>query len=84
MSQLAENNAHIPTAEIEQDILDTEREIAMMEREAEHLAQTPHSMREAKWDHMRASARRSGIAQRKEFVEKLRAVLRERGTGEKS
>lgn len=34
MSDLAEKNVHIPTAEIEQDILDTEREIAQMEREA--------------------------------------------------
>ncbi len=78
MSQLAEQNAHISTAEIEQDILETEREIAQAEREAEHLERTPDSMREARWDHMRASARRSGIAERKEFIAKLKAILAER------
>src|SRR3990167_2785567 len=67
----AEANAHIPTSEIEQDIRDTEREIAQMEEEAKHLEATPLSMTSARVDHMRASSRWSGIEQRKEFVEKL-------------
>jgi hypothetical protein len=72
---LAERNAHIPTTEIEQDILDTEREIVQMELEAQHLAATPDSMREARWDHMRAEARRSGIRERNEFIRKLKEIL---------
>lgn len=75
IAQIAEKNAHIPTAEMEQDILDTEREIAQMAQEAEHLAGTPIHMREARWDHMRAEARRSGIKERQEFIAKLKAIL---------
>lgn len=75
---IAEKNAHIPTSEIEQDILDTELEIAQMEQEAEHLSQTPDSMREARWNHMRASARRTGIQERREFIAKLKQILAER------
>ena len=75
---IVEKNSHIPTAEIEQDILETEREIAQMKQEAKHLATTPDSMREARWDHMRAEARRSGIAGRKEFIAKLKAILERR------
>lgn len=67
---------HIPTAEIEQDIADTEREIAQMEQEATWLEATPG--REARWNDMRASARRSGIKERQEFIAKLRAILAER------
>ena len=72
---IAERNAHIPDAEIEQDILDTEREIAQMEREAEHLAATPLSMPDARLQHMRADSRRGGIAERKKFVADLKAIL---------
>lgn len=71
-------NDHIPTEEILKDIADTEREIAEMEVEAAHLEQTPLSMRDARWDHMRASSRRSGIEQRHAFIGKLRAILTER------
>jgi len=73
--KLAEQNAHIPTAEIEQDILETEREIAQMQLEVEHLSATPNHMREARWDHMRAEARRSGIKERQEFIGKLKLIL---------
>ena len=69
------DNSHIPTSEVEQDIADTEAEIATMEREVEHLEKTPLSMRESKWDHMRASARRIGIEERKKFIEKLKKLL---------
>lgn len=76
----AERNSHIPTAEIEQDILDTEREIAQMEVEAAHLEQTPLSMREARWNHMKASVRRDGIKERREFIARLKGILEFRAT----
>jgi hypothetical protein len=75
IAQIAERNAHIPDAEIEQDILDTEREITQMELEAERLAETPLSMPDARLQHMRADSRRSGIAERKKFVADLKAIL---------
>lgn len=65
------SHEHIPTAEIEQDIADIEREIAQMEQEATWL-------REVRLNDMRASARRSGIKERQEFIAKLRAILEER------
>jgi hypothetical protein len=77
-NKIIADNAHIPTSEIEQDIRDTEEEITTMEKEAEHLEQTPLSMRDARWDHMRASARRTGITERKEFIEKLKVILEAR------
>lgn len=73
--KLAERSKHIPIAEIKQDILDTQNEIDQMEKEAEHLAGTPMSMKDARWNHMRADARRSGIKERKEFIKKLEAIL---------
>lgn len=73
--KIAERNKNIPTAEIKQDIIDTETEIAQMEREAEHLEATPMGMRETRWNHIRASGRRFGIEERKRFIEKLQAIL---------
>ena len=77
--KLAEDNRDIPTAEIQQDIVDTQREILEMEEEAEHLANTPLSMKDARWNHMRAEARKSGIKERQEFIEKLKVILEVRG-----
>src|SRR5688572_6313283 len=79
---LAERCAGIPTEEVERDIVDTEREIASMTQEADHLESTPPSSPEYKMAHIRASARRQGVQQRKEFVEKLRAVLTHRSEQE--
>lgn len=73
--KLSDENKHIPTAEIEHDIIETEQEIATMTAEAEHLEKTPLSLPSAKWDHMRAQSRRGGIVQRKEFLEKLKGIL---------
>lgn len=73
--ELAEKNKHIPTAEIKQDILDTQNEIIQMEKEAEHLEATPMGMRETRWDHIRTSGRRSGIKERKAFIKKLERIL---------
>lgn len=81
IKKLAEQNANIPTVEIERDIRDTELEIADMTKEAEHLEATPLSMNTAKMDHYRATARRSGIKERQEFVEKLKLILEYRKHG---
>jgi len=83
MSELAKANAHIPTSEIEQDIVDTEREIAQMELEALHFEQTPYSLPEARLNHMKASVRRTGIKERQEFIAKLKEILNERAQGER-
>lgn len=77
--KIAEKNKHIPTAEIKQDILDTQIEITQMEKEADHLASTPLEMKEARWNHMRADARISGIKERKKFIKKLETILEIRG-----
>jgi len=77
--QMIKANEHIPTAEIIADIQATEAEIVWMEREAEHFERTPMSLPHARWDHMRASARRTGIAERKAFVSKLNHLLELRG-----
>jgi len=73
--ELAKNNKHIPTKEIKQDILDTQQEIDQMGKEAEHLEAAPMGMRETRLNHMRGGARRSGIEERKIFIEKLEAIL---------
>lgn len=74
-AEILAENAHIPDSEILQDIADTGVEIMQMEAEAEHLSGTPLSMPSAKWDHMRASGRMSGIAKRIEFIDKLEKLL---------
>lgn len=81
--ELAERNAHIPSSEIERDIMDTEMEIASMELEARHLENTPLSLSTARFDHMRASARRTGIEARKKFIADLRAILEYRAVATK-
>ncbi len=72
---LAKENERISTQKILKDISDTEAEIRQMKEEAEHLEKTPLHMREAKWDHMRAQSRRTGIEGRKKFIEELKAIL---------
>lgn len=71
-------NDHISSIDIEQDIEDTEQEIAQMEREAEYYDKSPVGSPSYRLDHMRADARRSGIRERKEFIAKLQAILDER------
>lgn len=61
---------HIPTETIEQDIADTEREIAQMTREEKGFR-----IAGDRWSVMRADARLQGIAERKEFVSKLNQIL---------
>lgn len=71
-------NDHIPTAEIEQDIADTEHEIAVMQREVVAFEMVPRESRDFKMSRFRADARRDGIKKREEFISKLRALLAER------
>lgn len=77
--EILEQNKDIPTEDILQDIADTQEEIATMKVEAEHLTKTPMSMQSARWDHMRAEARLSGIKEREEFIGKLEHLLDLRG-----
>ena len=67
---ILDRNANIPTAEIEQDILDTQREIEQMEREAAGFRLIGDRM-----SVFRADARDDGIRRRKDFIEKLRRIL---------
>jgi hypothetical protein len=73
--ELLKQNVHIPSAEIEQDILDTQAEIARMEMEAQYFEKTPLSMPDARLNHMKAQARRTGIKEREEFISKLQKIL---------
>jgi hypothetical protein len=72
---MSDVHAHIPTAEVEQDIVDTEQEIAVMEGELRAFEMVPHGSTEYKMAQFRASARREGIKQRQAFIGKLRAIL---------
>lgn len=70
--------AHIPDADVERDIADTEAEIANYERlqkaEAE-VARTHPNEGERRMAHFRARARPSQIAERQAFVDFLRRLL---------
>ncbi len=68
------SNENIPTAEIKNDIADTRHEIAQMEREEQGFRIIGDRM-----SLFRADARRTGIAERKEFISKLESILSERG-----
>lgn len=71
-------NAQISNAEIQQDILDTRREIENMEAEQQHFEATPPTSHDYRWNMMRADARRTGIAERLQFIAKLENILKER------
>ena len=72
---IADKNKDILTAEIEQDIKDTQAEIVQMESEAKHFEQTPMFSRDARFNDMKARERRSGIEKRKNFIKKLECIL---------
>ena len=78
MSNILEKNKHIPTTTVLQDITDTEREIREMTEEADHLEATPQSSPDYKMNNFRASARRTGIEKRQEFVKNLRELVHAR------
>jgi hypothetical protein len=72
-------NSHIPTAEIQQDILETEQEITVMEREIRALETTPPESADYKLAFFRASAKRTGIVARQVFIARLLGLLAARG-----
>lgn len=65
----------IPSDEIKSDIEITLQEIIQYEEEADHLAQTPLSSRDARWNHMRAESYRRANLERIQFIEDLKAIL---------
>lgn len=73
-----EKTAGIPTEEIKQDIADTVSEIETLKAELAHLETTPTSARDYRLNMIKADARRTGIRQRTEFIEKLQQILRYR------
>ncbi len=73
-----EKNKHISTVQALEDIGETEREIREMTAEAEHLEATPTTNQNYKLNNYRASARRTGIEDRKKFVENLRELIHAR------
>ncbi len=67
---LAEKNKHIPTAEIKQDITDTQAEIVVMKREIKGFRLIGDKM-----SNFRADGKVDGIKRRQKFIEKLQAIL---------
>ena len=70
---LSDKNKHIPTAEIRQDIIDTENEIMEFKRQEEGYRLIGDKM-----SIFRADGKRTGIVHRKAFVAKLKIILKER------
>ena len=66
-------HTQIPTAEIEQDIRDTEAEIQTMQREVEGFRLIGDRL-----SHFKADARQDGIREREAFIAKLKIILSER------
>jgi LDH2 family malate/lactate/ureidoglycolate dehydrogenase len=77
--ELLDSVAHIPDSEVRQDIADMEAEIKTMRREEEGLRLIGDRM-----SVYRADGRRSGIKQREEFIEKLRALLTARSQNQET
>ena len=67
---IAEKNKAIPTCVIRQDISDTQAEIATMEREIKGFRLVGDRM-----SNFRADAHEGGIKERRDFIEKLNAIL---------
>ena len=68
--KIAENNKHIPTEEIKQDIRDTKAEIVTMKREMEAFESLGD-----RFSVMKADVRASRIADRKTFIKHLKIIL---------
>lgn len=81
MSELTDRNAHIPTAEVEQDIADTQREIVELKSEIDWLEKTPQSSRDFRLNMIKAQVKRDGIQQREKFIGQLEEILRVRRGG---
>ena len=80
MDQIRSND-HIPTEEIRRDIADTLVEIKAMESELVHLEATPQMSRDYRLNMLKASARRTGISDRKAFIDKLNQLIQYREAG---
>ena len=68
-----DRNSHIPTEEIQSDILITEGEITQLKREQEGFTLIGDRM-----SMFKAENRRSQISQREEFIRKLQGILDDR------
>lgn len=68
--RIAEQNKHISTAVIEQDIVDTQTEIVVLQREI-----NGYRLIGDKMSCFRADARESGIKERRDFIKKLEIIL---------
>ena len=68
--ELSDNNAHIPTAEIEKDIADTVVDIARWKREIQ-----AYEILGDRMSIFRADARRSYIKDATQFIEKLQSIV---------
>lgn len=68
---------NISSSEIRRDIADTEAEIPIAEREAEGFRMVGDRL-----SIMRAKARDTTNQQRREFIRKLREILKSRGEGD--
>jgi hypothetical protein len=66
---LAEKNINIPNAQIETDILDTQREIDIYQKEKDVLMNNPRENR------TRIYLLEGRISQRQRFIEKLNAII---------
>lgn len=76
-AEYLEANADITSAEVRQDIQDTQEEVNRL--------QSGRAMSfgsKERIDHMRAQAARDGIAERKKFIDDLQRLLRLRGEQE--
>jgi hypothetical protein len=79
--EVLEQVSGVDNATIRQDITDTEAEISKMEKEVKAyqiLAETQRGTPQGKIDAFRCDAYISGIAERREFVRFLKAVLEAR------
>lgn len=77
-AEIAEKSSHVTDAEIQQDIVDTEREIEQyryLEKADQDVARNHPNDAERKLAIFRANARPYQIQQRENFLEFVRALL---------
>lgn len=77
MSDTAGND-HIPTAEIEADIADTEREISVLRKELLGYETFPFNSSEYRMAQLKASNRRIVIREGERLISDLRKILNDR------
>lgn len=77
---LAARNQHIPDHELQKDINDTKAEMGVWRKEADALEQMPMDAAH-RFDHMRASARRTRIIEAERFIAALEIIQEVRAAG---